>query len=85
MRATDITATIARPVDQYGTDWNWADAGREAWLLAAEAAGLVIEDETWDGVGQEYGCTRVRVAGTWYEVELRALDEVRAVEITKED
>lgn len=76
--AESITATIQRPGNQFASDWNWADAGRDAWLTAAGHAGLTIQAETWDGVSDEYGCTRVQVDGQWYEIELRG-DEARAV------
>lgn len=77
MQITEITASITTSDEG---DWNWADAGRDAWLAAAAEAGLTIQAETWDGVSAEYGCTRVLVDGTWYEIELRG-DEARAIVI----
>lgn len=84
MDATDITATITRPTaDQYGLDWNWAEAATAAWLSAARDAGHTIEAEDYDDHGDSVA-GRVRVDGTWYDLEVGRggdPDEVRAVEV----
>lgn len=83
MDATDITTTITTPADQFGSDWNWAEEAADAWLTAARAEGITIEDEDYETGNAEFVAGRVRVDGTWFDLEVgRGGDpnEVRAVE-----
>jgi hypothetical protein len=80
MDISTITATVMRPADQYGTDWNWAEEATAAWLAAARDAGITVDQEDDDVYG-EYTAARVLIDGAWYEIELRG-DEVRAIEVT---
>lgn len=81
----EVSATIVRPTDQYGSDWNWAEAATGAWLAAAREAGLIVRAVSTE-VSGEYTAARVlavdprRLAvGRWYTLELRG-DTIRAHE-----
>lgn len=87
MHATDITATITRPADQFGSDWNWAQAAMEAWVNAAHTAGLTIEAEDHGDYGDSIA-GRVQVGGTVYALEVGRggdPDEVRAIPTGRTD
>lgn len=81
--ATDIIATITRPTDLYESDWNWAEEATASWITEARKVGLVIQDEDHEVTG-EYTAARVRVAGQWFELELRG-DEVSAIPVIRHD
>lgn len=78
----DITASVARPDNEVGSDWNWAEAATAVWLDAAREAGITIEAENREPEHPDTEAARVKVQGSWYVLEVGRggdPDGVRAV------